>query len=131
MGLAAPNMFDKKHHYSRTEIKEILGGETQSVLPSKNGKIVAGCFSRDLNPAAPEVIYPGVGPSIVSRVMLAVVQGTSLPLFLRNEDDTFEFVGYYRPEKFVQSREEVMGAMASAGRDDISGLLHFAPAEAA
>src|SRR4051812_28910981 len=42
-------------------------GGLQDYLPHINGRVVAGCFSKDLNPQAPNVILPGTGPEIERR----------------------------------------------------------------
>ncbi len=41
--------------YTREEIHEMLGGDMQSYLPHKDGKVVCGCFRLDTNPDAPNV----------------------------------------------------------------------------
>jgi hypothetical protein len=50
--------------YTRDQIHSRLGGGLQDYLPHKNLRVVCGCFRTDTNPAAPEVILPGIGPDI-------------------------------------------------------------------
>jgi hypothetical protein len=45
--------------YTRDQIHKILGGEKDSYLPQKDGKIVCGCFSTDANPEASYVVPIG------------------------------------------------------------------------
>jgi hypothetical protein len=43
-------MFKKNVAYTRAEIQHRVGGELQTYLPQKYGRILAGCFSKKLNP---------------------------------------------------------------------------------
>jgi hypothetical protein len=53
--------------YTRNEIHEAVGGSKQAYLPRKNGLVVCGAFTRELNPEAPNVILSGFGPGRMGR----------------------------------------------------------------
>lgn len=99
----------------------------QSYLPSKDGKVVAGCFTTELNPQAPTRIYPGRGPQIESRARQVGLTKPELPIFIKKSAKKYEFVGMYRATAFHQDPESRKAASAETGRNDISGVLIFEP----
>ena len=56
--------FKKDHEYSFDEIFSALGGEAQSYLPQRDGKIVCGRFTRKMNPEAPHEVLSGDLPKV-------------------------------------------------------------------
>jgi hypothetical protein len=114
--------------YSRAEIHNLLGGGgIQEYLPSKEGRIVAGCFVPDLNPHAPERVYVGSGPRIISQAKLAVLQKRPIPCFLKRATKEHVYVGIYRAVRMDLLPESIRLAEAETGRNEISGILHFEP----
>lgn len=48
--------FDFRRTYTRDQIHNLLGGETQTYLPQRGNQIVCGCFDQSENPKAPDEI---------------------------------------------------------------------------
>ncbi|HTJ91507.1 MAG TPA: hypothetical protein VL424_00190 [Pararobbsia sp.] len=88
-------MFEINKTYSREYIHTACGGNKQSFLPTKNGKVVAACLRTDLNPQAPEVIICDGSASSRAAGRTLAGQGGSIPVFIKVETDVFRFVGFY------------------------------------
>jgi GMP synthase-like glutamine amidotransferase len=116
--------------YSREEIHHMLGGEIQNYLPMSNGRIVAGCFKGDMNPLAPEFVYPGTGSRIEERARLIARSGHAIPIFMKRGNKSFEFVGHYRCTGISTSATDLRDAAQRSGRDDITSILRFEPCAA-
>ena len=72
-------------YYTRWQIHDILGGETQSVFPQVKGKIVCGCFSKVNNPDAPERILVGDRPKVIGKALLLSKQSVPIPVFVKGD----------------------------------------------
>jgi hypothetical protein len=88
-------MFEINKNYSREFIHTICGGNKQSFLPTKNGKVVAACLRTDLNPQAPEVIICDGSASARAAGRTLSGQGGAIPVFIKMETDSFRFVGLF------------------------------------
>lgn len=121
-------MFVIGQTYSRAELHALLGGGSmQSYLPSKNGVVLAGCFGQRLNPKAPDEVYVGSGPKIISGAERAVQQKRSIPCFLKDGSKAFRYVGHYQPVHIDRHPESIRRAEAVTGRNEIWGILHLRP----
>ena len=49
-------MFNTRIAYTRKQIGQVVGGSLKVPFPSKDGRVVAICLSRDTNPDAPQRI---------------------------------------------------------------------------
>lgn len=77
--------FSSKRTYTRTEIKDVVGGENQTYLPQKNKIILPGCFNKELNPDCPEEIQIGYPDKVMSKAFLLMDQPeTRFPVFVKN-----------------------------------------------
>src|SRR5947209_4452087 len=91
--------------YTRHQIHAVVGGDTQSYLPQKDGKIVCGCFKTDSNPEAPLVILVGgYDPEehtnlILKKAKLLAGQEGAIPVFLKQASNAWVFDGYYRASR--------------------------------
>ncbi len=95
--------FEEGEMYSREEIHEVLGGDLQSYLPQKDGKIVCGCFRRDRrgpydgwNPEAPKEVLVGDAPVVKAKAKLLSQQGDPICVFIKKAPRRWEYVGFYR-----------------------------------
>jgi len=59
-----PMNFKKGSEYTLAEISSVLGGESQSYLPQRGGKIVCGRFTLKMNPEAPYTVLVGDLPKV-------------------------------------------------------------------
>jgi hypothetical protein len=88
-------MFELNKNYTREFIHTECGGNKQSFLPSKHGKVVAACLRADLNPQAPQVIICGSSASAKAAGRTLATQGGTIPVFIKTAVDSFRFVGEY------------------------------------
>jgi hypothetical protein len=92
-------MFRTGVPYTRTEIQAQLGGELQTYLPQRDHRILAGCFTSELNPAAPNEVYAGNAPKVAAKAELLSQQPENrFPVFLKERlsSQHYFFVGYYK-----------------------------------
>ena len=91
--------FSRKRPYSRFDIQGLVGGEIQSYLPQKNKVILAGCFSKDLNPDCPKEVQAGKAGKVVGKAELLLTQRnrTVFPVFVRKSryDREYWFEGMF------------------------------------
>lgn len=88
-------MFELNKAYTREFIHMVCGGNKQSFLPEKNGKVVAACLRTDLNPQAPDVIICDSSASARAAGRTLATQGGTIPVFIKMATDSFRFVGQY------------------------------------
>ncbi|TDR76467.1 hypothetical protein [Paludibacterium purpuratum] len=89
-------MFEKGKSYSREEIHLVVGGNKQSYLPRKNGKVVAACLRQDLNPEAPAVILCGANPPERAAAGQLARQDGAIPVFIKESTTTWKYQGMFR-----------------------------------
>jgi len=124
-------VFEEGKLYTRSEISSLVGGNPQQFLPMRGGRVVCGCFRRDLNPDAPRKVLVGLGPQRERSARYAVDQGSALPIFVKEEEEadnrSWEYVGRYCATRYQTDGPELQRAAADAGREPIAGILHLVP----
>jgi hypothetical protein len=108
--------------YTRPEIAAQLGGDWQSYLPHKNGRVVCGCFTADMNPDVPVKVLVGNGPQVLKAAEMLDAQIEPVPVFLKQEINCWEYVGEYAGE-FLTDPQIVTPLARRAGRSDVVGVL--------
>lgn len=113
--------------YSVKEIAAVLGGELQTYLPQKSGRIVAGRFNKQMNPEAPEKVYPARSPRVVEKADLFVEQRSPVPVFLKDKKSSagFQYLGQYRATIFRKDSESIKAAEQRSGRNNLAGILEL------
>ena len=115
----------KGRTYTRKEIREMLGGSDREYLPQKDGKVVAGCFRKDLNPDAPWKILPGNGPRIMKSAEVFANQSDAVPVFIKLAVNEWKYVGDFKcVERSFDPKEIELNALRT-GRNDISQILYL------
>ena len=112
-------------YYTREQINAMLGGGVQAFLPTKNGRVVCGCFKLDLNPDAPEEVLVGLGPQREASARTAVLQRTPFPVFLKRDVDVWHYVGDYCAMRYLDRGHKLLEAEARAKREDVAGILYL------
>ena len=112
--------------YTREQINNIVGGGVQAFLPTKNGRVVCGCFKLDANPNAPDEVLVGPGPQRENSARTVVLQQTAIPIFLKREVGEWEYVGNYRATRYLDHEHALLAEEARARRDDVAGILYMA-----
>ncbi|HEY3231903.1 MAG TPA: helicase-related protein, partial [Roseiflexaceae bacterium] len=82
--------------YSREDIHNAIGGELETYLPQRDGRIVAGCFTPKLDPGAPTELLVGDGLKVIEKAQLLAQQGGTIPVFLKRAKGAWQYVGRYR-----------------------------------
>ena len=99
-------MFEQGKNYSREDIHVICGGNKQSFLPAKNGKIVAACLRPDLNPQAPDVIICNSGAAARAAGRTLAHQTEAIPVFIEQSADQLRYVGQYKVTQSLTTQVE-------------------------
>jgi len=89
-------MFEHGKDYTRENIHEICGGNKQSFLPIKNGRVVAACLRRDLNPQAPDVIICNSGAAARAAGRTLAGQAEAIPVFVEQSTDLLRYIGQFK-----------------------------------
>ncbi len=118
-------MFKRQRTYTREQIHSALGGDLQSYLPVSGDLVVAGCFRKDRNPDAPEVILPGTGPQIEGRAERLATQVEAIPVFLKEGASQWRYVGDYRCVGLSRDPREIEAYARKAVRDDVTCVLRL------
>ena len=108
--------------YSREKIHEMLGGGLQEAFPTKDGRVVAACLRKDQHPHGPETVWVGHGARRETTAKIAVLQGTSFPVFMRTDGKDSEYLGRYKALWYRPCRD--------GEPDTVAGVLtlEFVPA---
>jgi hypothetical protein len=76
-------VFEKGRVYTRTEIHAALGGSRRAAFPTKAGRVVCLCLTRERNPRAPEEVVIG-GQERSARLARDLAgSGAAVPVFVR------------------------------------------------
>lgn len=106
--------------YTRTDIKNQLGGELQTYLPQNKKIILAGCFTIDnKNPDAPDIIKAGNKPKVAAKAKLLSSQpNTVFPVFLkqRSTEKHYFFEGCFRFKSISDKSAVIAAAEKKSGR---------------
>ena len=125
-------MFRRDISYRRAQIQKLVGGEIRTYLPQKDWRILAGCFSAEMNPNAPREIFAGNLPKVVAKAELLGTQPeNTFPVFIRqkNSDRDYYFQGYYKCSRITKNRKAISKAESLSGRHgELSYILYLVKA---
>jgi len=114
--------------YTRRFISAHFGGSHQLYLPTRGGKVVAGCFDEgeSLNPGAPTTVYFGDGPVVIENARKVAAQSDPIPVFVRVDHGRWVYQGRYRCVGIDETPEACHAALAAhPAREVIKGILTF------
>jgi hypothetical protein len=119
--------------YSRDHIHEVLGGEKISYLPQKDGKIVCGCFSTDINPEAPYVILVGGDQdeerAVQKKAAILESQDEPIPVFLKRATHDWVYEGNFKVKRMIRDRKSLEEKQRLAGRTGVVMALIMEPVD--
>jgi len=95
----------------------------QDYLPHVDGRVVAGCFSKKLNPQAPNVILPGTGPEIERWARVFADQGGAIPVFMKQRSNEWYCMGAFRCVRLADDPATIHEHASLADRDDVTMVL--------
>ena len=115
----------KQRRYTWSEIVDETGadGSTPYYLLHREGKVVAGCFTLELNPEAPLVILAGDGPQIREWADLFCAQMGSIPVCVKSGLREWLCCGNFKLVRSSTDPVEIASHSAPAKRSDVYKLL--------
>jgi hypothetical protein len=111
--------------YTWSEIVDETGadGSAPYYLLHRDGKVVAGCFTLDLNPEAPLVVLAGDGPQVRERADIFCAQAGSIPVCLKTGMGEWLCAGCFQLLRAGTDPAEIATYSASAKRSNVYKIL--------
>ncbi|HKW27908.1 MAG TPA: hypothetical protein VJT54_01115 [Verrucomicrobiae bacterium] len=118
----------KGRRYTWSEIMDETGadGSPPFYLPHRDGRVVAGCFTMELNPEAPLVVLAGKGPQITQLADIFCAQTGSIPVCVKSGMSEWQSCGDFKLVRSSTDPAEIASHAAEARRPDVYKLLFLA-----
>ena len=118
----------KGHRYTWSEIvdKTEADGSPPYYLLHRDGAVVAGCFTLELNPEAPLVVLAGKDPLVTELADAFCAQKGSIPVCVKSGMGEWLCCGDYKLVRSSTDLAEIASHTAEARRPEIYKLLFFA-----
>ena len=115
----------RQRRYTWGEIVDETGadGSAPYYLLHREGKVVAGCFTLELNPFAPLVVLAGDGPQIRERADLFCAQTGSIPVCVKSGLREWLCCGNFKLMRSSTDPAEIASHSAQAKRSDVYKLF--------
>jgi hypothetical protein len=115
--------------YTRRQIHNMLGGELDTYLPQRDGRIVCGCFvpTYGANPQAPHEILVGNAPKVIEKARILRRQSDPVPVFLKRDINAWQYVGTYRLKEASEAISVLRRKEQEAGREALVMVLYLEP----
>lgn len=116
--------------YTRGEIRAAVGGSARTALPTRGGRVVCACLTREMNPRAPlEMVICGKERAVkLARAFAA--SGAAVPVFVRTRRNAWEFAGVRRVHAVIEEPGALLALVAEGASPDISLALRLGQAAA-
>ena len=120
----------KGRRYTWSEIvdKTEADGSPPYYLLHRDGAVVAGCFTLELNPEAPLVVLAGKGPQHTKLADIFCAQTGSIPVCVKSGMGEWLCCGNFKLVRSSIDPAEIARHAAEARRPDIYKLLFLAEA---
>jgi hypothetical protein len=120
----------KGHRYTWSEIVEESGadGSPPYYLLHRDGAVVAGCFTLELNPEAPRVVFAGQGQRIREWADIFCAQTGSIPVCVKSGLGEWLCCGNFKLVRSSADPAEIASHVAETQRPDVYKLLFLAEA---
>lgn len=118
--------------YHRSEIARVLGGDVTGFLPMHDGHVVCGCFRKQYNPDAPDIILPGDLRRITEPAEMFCRQSFPVPIFL-HDNEGWWYSGDYAVSNWTANAREIELHTRRSGRTNgppVSRVMFLKPSEA-
>jgi hypothetical protein len=118
--------------YTWSEIVEETGadGLPPYYLLHRDGRVVAGCFTLELNPEAPLVVLAGDGPQVREWADVFCAQTGSIPVCVKSGMGEWLCCGRYKLVRASTDPAEIARHSALAQRSDVYKLIFLEKAVA-
>lgn len=122
-GVAVP--FERGSVYTRGQIHEAVGGSARAALPTRGGKVVCACLTREKNPRAPEEMVIGGNTRAVRLARAFAASGAAVPVFVRMRRGGWEYAGNRRVRAVIEDPGALLALVAEGAPPDIAAALQF------
>jgi hypothetical protein len=122
-GVAVP--FEKGSVYTRGQIHEAVGGSARAALPTRGGKVVCVCLTREKNPRAPEEMVIGGQDRAIRLARAFAASGAAVPVFVRTRRGGWEYTGDRRVRMVIEEPGALLALVAEGAPLDISAALQL------
>ena len=118
----------KGRRYTWSEIVDKAGadGSPPYYLPHRNGAVVAGCFTLELNPEAPLVVLAGKGPQISELADTFCAQKGPIPVCVKSGMGEWLCCGDFKLVRSSTDPVEIASHTIEVRRSDIYKILFLA-----
>jgi hypothetical protein len=129
---AACAPFERGRAYTRVEIHAVLGGSRRAALPTKAGRVVCACLTRERNPRAPEEIVIGGNERSARLARELAASGAAVPVFVRQSRGEWGYEGERRVRAVVDEPGALLALVAEGAPADatLALLLEESPGQA-
>lgn len=102
------NMYNRKDSYTRADIKKEFGGPSEDSLINVNGKIVAVCMLKDLNPDAPTHFINRDGKRRWSNGDVLCAQAEPFPVYVKwFSGSGYDYKGFFKFKGIVTDQDDI------------------------
>ena len=115
--------FEKGRPYTRGDIHAVLGGSRRAALPTRGGRVVCLCLTRERNPRAPEEVVIGGNERSARLARDLAGSGAAVPVFVRAPHGGWEYVGERRVRAVVDEPGALLALVAEGAPADASLAL--------
>jgi len=116
-------VFERGRAYTRGEIHAALGGSRRAAFPTKAGRVVCLCLTRERNPRAPEEVVIGGNERSARLARELAASGAAVPVFVR-AGGGWEYAGARRVRALVEEPGALLALVAEGAPADATlGLL--------
>jgi len=114
-----------KRRYTWSEIVEETGadGSPPYYLLHRDGKVVAGCFTLELNPEAPLVVLAGNDPKVREWANIFCAQKGPIPVCVKSGMGEWLCFGNFKLARSSTDPAEIARYSAQAKRTDIYKII--------
>jgi len=125
MEKAAAVPFERGSVYTRGQIHEAVGGSARAALPTRGGKVVCVCLTREKNPHAPGEMVIGSQDRAVRLARAFAASGEAVPVFVRTRRGGWEYTGDRRVRTVIEDPGALLALVAEGAPLDISAALQL------
>jgi len=117
--------FEKGAVYTRSQIREVLGGSVRAALPTCRGRVVCACLTHERNPRAPQEMLVGNVERAVRLARVFAASGEAVPVFVRVRSGGWEYAGARRVRAMIDDPGALLALVAEGAPPDVAAALQL------
>ena len=122
--------FEKGSVYTRGQIHDAVGGSARAALPTRGGRVVCVCLTREQNPRAPKEMVIGNKDRAIRLARAFAASGEAVPVFVRTRRGGWEFTGDHRVRAVIDDPGALLALVAEGAPLGIALALRLEEAAA-